>query len=238
MCFFSDFLGESCRFEIWRLVSWLLLSGRSWRLMPGSWRGSSTVCPAMTRWASPSVEPVGDPLKDVWSMPWASSGTWRWDARKLPILKWLQCSSPRLYLLGHFLRKCDCLLLSVFSTVTVKSSPAFVLPLFYHVFLFSLPSFTCPCSTTCAQCASAPFRATRFTSEGVTPIVKGILTWWGLSRWACWWLLPLCIQPAWETAASAWSWHSHITPEVSDLQSSSVRVPAPPLRSSFSCFFV
>lgn len=87
---FFFFFVVLCRFEISRLVSWLLLSGRSWRLTPGSWRGSSTVCPAMTRWASPSVEPVGDPLKDVWSMPWASSGTWRWDARKLPILKWLQ----------------------------------------------------------------------------------------------------------------------------------------------------
>ena len=50
---------------------------RSWLPMPGSWRGSSTVCPATTRWVSPSAEPVGDPSRAVWSTPWASSGMWR-----------------------------------------------------------------------------------------------------------------------------------------------------------------
>lgn len=50
---------------------------RNWQLKPENWRGSSTVCRAMTRWVYQFVAPVGDPLRGVLSMPWASSGTWR-----------------------------------------------------------------------------------------------------------------------------------------------------------------
>lgn len=49
--------------------------------MPESWRGSSTACPVMTRWASPSAGPAGDPSRAAWLMPWASSGMWRCDIK-------------------------------------------------------------------------------------------------------------------------------------------------------------
>lgn len=62
---------------------------------------------------------------------------------------------------SNWLRKYGCVL-SVFSTVTVKSSPAFVLPLFYHMCLPHVSS----CSTTlfpallhlapCVLCVRAP----------------------------------------------------------------------------------
>lgn len=51
-----------------------------------------------------------------------------------------------------------------------------------------LPSSTC--STTCAACVSARFRATPFLSEGVAPIVRDTLTWWGDEGSAWRWLLP------------------------------------------------
>lgn len=62
----------------WRAVIELVcFTVKSWPLMPASWKGSSTVCPAMIRWVCRSVEPADGQSRAEWSMPWANSGTWR-----------------------------------------------------------------------------------------------------------------------------------------------------------------
>lgn len=86
---------------------------RSWQLMPGSWRGSSTACPAMTRWVSPSAGPAEDPLRAVWLMPWANSGMWRYELFKTTMVTWSLGDTPWILTLdSHNLNELICLVLS------------------------------------------------------------------------------------------------------------------------------
>lgn len=62
-----------------------LCTGGSWQQMPGSWKESSTVCPATIRWVYPSAVPAGDLSRGVLSMPWASSGMWRFVNENGPV---------------------------------------------------------------------------------------------------------------------------------------------------------
>lgn len=181
----------------------------------------------MTRWASPSVGPVGGPLKDVWSMPWGSSGMWRWDIQRLKSPNTLVKMTSKLKfkqmfagVFSYWRRKYGCVL-SVSSTVTVKSSPAFLLPLFYHMCLPHVSS----CSTTlspallhprlapCVLCVRAPLSGPPVLRASWSRLLWETF-WHGEGCNMCW-LLPSCISPAWKVA-SAWRLHWYINPEGGD----------------------
>lgn len=259
--------------------------------MPESWRESSTVCPAMTRWVSPSVVPAEDPSRAVWLTPWASSGMWRCDVKLYTFLKTTSVTLRLIQLKFKTLTKCQNVLtvrslsdvftvsmfclISIFTTMfnlfllislwvrhtvceqlysrvfmeivvfcfiflpvrafqhglvclsyfyqfylhsCVQSSPLLhhssiscnlslysfsvwchsTSHLSFHIlWLFSHLAFSI-CSITYALCVSAHFRATRFMSEVVVPIVRDTLIWWENLGLAWSWLLPcVSLLPAW-----------------------------------------
>ncbi len=74
--------------------------------------------------------------------------------------------------------------------------PSPSLLLFLHILLLLSCWSSSTCSIMCALCASVRFRATRFMSEVVTPIVRDTLTWWGDEGSVWCWLLPRLSHPS------------------------------------------